>query len=115
MTKTDDFLFKVVLIFLGGWFFSTIVVDFFAVPNVFRTVTNLYEAGRVGIKIFARFNILELIFAVFTCSCFWKIPLGKNKVGRWSARVLSLVLVLLVLFLSLSSQSKHHQILGSNT
>ncbi len=97
MTKTDHLLLKFLLIFLGGWFFTTCVVDFVAVPNVFRTVTNLKEAGNVGIKVFTTYNKLELIFALGVCGFFWKLPV-HNKNILWVSRGLSVVLIGLVAF-----------------
>lgn len=47
-----------------AWFFATVFIDFIAVPNVFRTVSSLKEAGTLGGIIFTSFNIIEMIFAV---------------------------------------------------
>ncbi len=49
---------------LGLWFGATIAVDFFAVPAVFQSVSNLGEAAAVGMKVFARFNSLEFILSL---------------------------------------------------
>lgn len=97
MTKLDQILFRFLLLFLGGWFFTTVVVDFVAVPNVFRTVSNLQEAGNVGIKVFTTYNILEFVFGIGICAFLWKLPVQKNKL-LWGSRVLSIILVGLILF-----------------
>lgn len=96
MSKLDNILLRLLLIFLAAWFFTTIVVDFVAVPNVFRTVTSLEEAGKVGIKVFTSYNILELIFALAITGIFWKLP-AQNKL-LWGARVLAIILIIQILF-----------------
>jgi len=83
--------------FLAAWFFTTIVVDFVAVPSVFRTVTNLEEAGKVGIKVFTKYNILELILGIVITGIFWKLPAQSKKL-LWACRILSVILVILILF-----------------
>ena len=96
MSKFDYFLVRFLVMFLAAWFFTTIVVDFVAVPNVFRTVTNLEEAGKVGIKVFTTYNFLELSFAFLAGFMFWKLP-AQNKT-LWIGRVLAVVLIFQVLF-----------------
>lgn len=47
------------------WLGMTVLVDFFIVPTVFRTVPDFFVAGELGIQLFKRFNIVELILAIF--------------------------------------------------
>jgi hypothetical protein len=61
--------FKLFLFLLGAWLFCTILVDFVAVPAVFQTVTNRFEAGDVGMQVFTRLNFLEVIFSVLLLTC----------------------------------------------
>lgn len=46
------------------WLVATLFIDFVAVPAVFSTVTSRDDAAALGIKIFTRFNYVELIVAV---------------------------------------------------
>lgn len=46
------------------WLMMTIFIDIIAVPGVFRNVSKLEEAGRVGMLVFGSFNKFEAIFAV---------------------------------------------------
>jgi len=97
MNRVDQILLRFLLMFLAAWFFTTIVVDFVAVPSVFRTVTNLEEAGKVGIKVFTKYNILELILGIVITGIFWKLPAQSKKL-LWACRILSVILVILILF-----------------
>jgi hypothetical protein len=49
---------------LGAWFFTSLVIDIVAVPAVFRNVSKIAEAGTVGMIVFSKYNILELVFAL---------------------------------------------------
>lgn len=97
MNRVDQILMRFLFMFLAAWFFTTIVVDFVAVPSVFRTVTNLQEAGNVGIKVFTKYNVLELILGIAATGIFWKLP-SENKKTLWTCRILSSLLVVLILF-----------------
>lgn len=47
------------------WLIATVFIDIFAVPNVFRNVSSVSEAGKVGLSVFSNFNKFELIFGIF--------------------------------------------------
>ncbi|MCO4794393.1 MAG: DUF4149 domain-containing protein [Bacteriovoracaceae bacterium] len=97
MTNLDTKLLKLSLVLLGGWFFSTIIIDFIAVPNIFRIISNSREAGQVGAKVFTLFNIMELTLAIILSIIFWKIPAEQKKI-RWINRFLLSLLFLLILY-----------------
>lgn len=42
----------------------TLVVDFISVPLVFKSLASKEEAGKIGIKIFSRFNWFEVIYGI---------------------------------------------------
>jgi hypothetical protein len=46
------------------WLVATIFIDFVAVPAVFSTITSRDDAAELGIKIFTRFNYIEIAVAV---------------------------------------------------
>lgn len=39
------------------------LIDFFVIPTVFRTLRNFFEAGDLGVIVFSKLNNLELILA----------------------------------------------------
>jgi hypothetical protein len=51
------------IVLLSAWLWTTALVDFVAVPTVFRTLSDLFVAGELGIKIFSKYNVLEMTFA----------------------------------------------------
>lgn len=44
-----------------AWFATSCLIDFVAVPTVFRTVSKLTEAGAVGMTIFSKYNVVEVL------------------------------------------------------
>jgi hypothetical protein len=77
------------------WLIFTLFVDILAVPTVFRNVTNIVEAGKVGMTIFTAFNRLEFIFALI----FLSFALNKYKKERTT---FLLILSTVLLFWSIS-------------
>lgn len=55
---------KLLLVFLTFWLAPSILIDFVAAPAIFRNVSNLQEAGTLGMVIFRAFNSLEIILSV---------------------------------------------------
>ena len=51
-----------------GWLSMSCLIDFVAVPIVFRTVSKLYEAANVGIRLFSIFNPIEFVFSLILIS-----------------------------------------------
>ena len=54
-------IYSKILVLLAIWWGWTVLVDFFVIPNVFRTLSNFFEAGELGIVVFSKLNNLELI------------------------------------------------------
>ncbi len=71
MNKIMSHLKKVTLLYtlpiFFTWFIATIFVDIIAVPNVFRNVSSVVEAGKVGLAVFSNFNKFELFFGILAC------------------------------------------------
>jgi hypothetical protein len=65
--------------FLGSWLISTIFIDFFAVMAVFKNVSNIFEAGTVGMYVFSSFNKFEIIFGIFLLLISFTNPLTNLK------------------------------------
>ena len=55
---------RILISLVAPWLTMTCFVDFMVVPTVFRTVTELFVAGSLGIKVFTAFNYFEVVFAV---------------------------------------------------
>lgn len=72
---------KMILLILGAWLFTTVLVDFFAIPAVFQNVSKRFEAGMVGMSVFSRFNTLEILFALGLIISLWcsKTPIVYKK------------------------------------
>lgn len=66
------------LMLVASWFVATIFIDFFAVPNVFRTVSSRDEASSLGVIIFSKFNLFELIFALLISLTIFKDYVKNN-------------------------------------
>ncbi len=49
---------------LLSWLIATIFLDIVAVPTVFKNISNVLDAGKVGMTIFKTFNRIEVVFAV---------------------------------------------------
>jgi len=88
-------VYKFSLIALAAWFWTTALVDFIAVPTVFRTIKSMAEAGRVGITIFSYYNILEILFALVLV-----VGAFSFRQKKWGKLILvwSVVLFIQVLF-----------------
>ena len=67
------------LLIFASWFSMSCLINFVAIPAVFRNVSKLSEAGNVGMIVFGRFNGLELVCALLTALLFF-YPILKNKV-----------------------------------
>ena len=75
------FSLEMLLPVLFAWFMMTILVDIIAIPAVFRNIGNIRDAGKVGMMVFGRFNIIENIFAVIV---FWgTFSFCESKKIKW--------------------------------
>lgn len=84
-------IYSKVLVLLAIWWGWTVLIDFFVIPNVFRTLSNFFEAGDLGVIVFSKLNNLELILATilvaivaYLCSKNKKLlPLLLGSVLLW--------------------------------
>lgn len=86
------------MVVLALWLGATLAVDFLAIPAVFKNVTNLSEAGKVGMTVFGKFNVIEVVYALLSLLLLLVATL-KNR-SRLNIFLLSLGLVLVVIALS---------------
>lgn len=56
---------EMILPFICCWFFMSVLVDIIAIPTVFKYISNMEEAGKIGMTVFHRFNCFEIFFGVF--------------------------------------------------
>lgn len=52
---------KFILVLVSIWWGWTALIDFAVVPTVFRIVDSFFNAGELGIVLFSKLNLLELI------------------------------------------------------
>lgn len=64
MKTLKQILAEMVLPFVIAWFFMTVLVDIVAIPTVFRNISNLVEAGKIGMTLFGKFNKFEIFLAI---------------------------------------------------
>lgn len=55
---------KIVLSLIASWLSLVMFTDFIVVPTVFRTLSNRFEAGELGMKVFAALGAYEAVVAV---------------------------------------------------
>ncbi len=60
------------ILILGLWLGMTVLVDFIAIPIVFRTLTDVFQAGLIGMQVFEKLNFVEVFLGLaFMVSCFY--------------------------------------------
>lgn len=64
MKLTKSILVELILPFLFCWFFMTVLVDIVTIPTVFKNISNIQEAGKIGMSVFGKFNCFEIFFGV---------------------------------------------------
>lgn len=92
MKTIKSILLELILPFILCWFFMSVLVDIVAIPTVFKNISNLQEAGKIGMTVFGRFNCFEIFFAVF-------ILLGVLSPRKKSKLMISISITLLLLSL----------------
>ena len=91
--------------FLGSWLISTIFIEFFAVMAVFKNVSNIFEAGKVGMYVFSSFNKFEILFGFFLLLISFKNPMENIKIKNTMIG-LSLILLGFALYYNFSLSPK---------
>lgn len=65
---TNQKLKSLLLVTFSIWWGWTILTDFFVVPSVFRIVPDFFVAGELGMTLFKKLNLLEMIVAILVVS-----------------------------------------------
>lgn len=77
---------ELVLPVVFAWFFMSVLVDIITIPTVFRNSSSIVDAGKIGMTVFGRFNIFEIIFALVVISGAWvKYRDLKHKIWMFLA------------------------------
>lgn len=90
MKTIKSILVELILPFILCWFFMSVLVDIVAIPTVFKNISNLQEAGKIGMTVFGRFNLFEIFFGIF-------ILLGVLSPRTKSKLMISIAVTLLLL------------------
>ena len=72
---------KFLIFFFTFWMAPSILIDFVAAPSIFRNVSDLQEAGTLGMVIFKTFNSLEVILSLFVFGLGFAL-VRENKIKK---------------------------------
>lgn len=72
---------KLILVLVSLWWGWTAIIDFAIVPTVFRTISDFFNAGELGIALFSKLNILEVSIGLLLI-ILSTVELMKNKTKR---------------------------------
>lgn len=78
------------LMVLTSWLSTTLAIDFMAVPTVFKGLPDVYLAGNVGIQLFSKYNLIEIIMGILC------IGLGFLTLRSYEAKALMAVSIALL-------------------
>lgn len=92
MNRVKSFMVLMILPFLTAWFFMTVLVDIVAIPTVFKNISNMQEAAKIGMTLFGKFNYLEMFLGM-------AILMGTSLMKKKSK--IMIVLAALLLFFSI--------------
>ena len=56
---------KFILILVSIWCGCTAIIDFAVVPTVFKVIHDFFNAGELGMALFSKLNILEVLISSF--------------------------------------------------
>lgn len=82
---------KISYFILASWFSMTCLLDFMVVPSLFRNISNFFEAGKLGIKLFSAFNYVEVIFSIIILITLFKRGSLKKYILAFSLLGFSLL------------------------
>ena len=93
---------KVVLFLMTSWFSTTCLIDFVALPTVFKMSSNIHEAGTIGMRLFSLYNRFELMVAavVLSISFRYLMPQWCGKITLALSSGLFLVAALYFFYLT---------------
>lgn len=84
--------------FLLSWIVLTVAVDFIAVPTVFRTLKDVNLGGAIGIELFPKVNVVEVILSLGLLFCLYYSMNIKVRLFDRFIMVMGFFLVFLSLF-----------------
>jgi hypothetical protein len=72
----------IILLLITAWLSTTLMIDFFIVPSIFRIIPDFFQAGELGAHVFSTYNRIELILISVIMSLV-ALSAKKNIYGRW--------------------------------
>lgn len=93
---------KLILIVSSIWWGWTALTDFAVVPTVFRIVPDFFVAGELGIALFSKLNLLEVIVAsvLVTLSVFHLRKFHSGKIQLFCAAATFIIVMFYFSFLT---------------
>ena len=101
--RLNRFYFPTLLILIASWIACTALVDFAVVPTLFRNMDNFFEAGEMGILLFTRFNLVEIVIASALVALSWISLFHGNKTSKIifiSSLLLWIIVMLYIYYLT---------------
>jgi hypothetical protein len=56
---------KIIFFLASLWWGWTTLIDFIVVPTAFRTINDFFNAGELGVALFSKLNLLEILVGLF--------------------------------------------------
>ena len=75
---------KLILILVSMWWAWTALIDFVVIPTTFRTISDFFNAGELGIALFSKLNLLEILLGLsmtgLSIMALKKAPSKRSKI-----------------------------------
>lgn len=73
---------KIALILVSIWWGWTVIIDFAVVPTVFKIVNDFFNAGELGIALFSKLNLFEILVSslLIVVSVIYLKQSGRGKI-----------------------------------
>jgi hypothetical protein len=93
---------KIILTLVSIWWGWTVIIDFAVVPMVFRIINDFFNAGELGVALFSKLNIFELIASSLLLIIASSSVLIYKKEKTTFALILSAWIITLIYFFYLT-------------
>lgn len=98
--KWNRFYFPTLLILIASWIACTALVDFAVVPTLFLNMGNFFEAGEMGILLFTKFNMVEVVIASALLGLSWLSLFHGNRTSKIVFIVSLFLWIIVMLYIS---------------
>ena len=93
---------KMILILVSIWWGWTVIIDFAVVPTVFSIINDFFNAGELGVALFSKLNIFELVVSSLLLIIASSYLLIYKKQKTTFALILSAWIITLIYFFYLT-------------